>query len=254
MLVELLFWFHPFVWWIKSRLVEEQERACNEAVLRLGQDPHVYVESILKICEYYIPSPLACVSGITGADLKIRVRQIMTHHQAKRVTLTTKGILTLGGLLLLTFPFVLGSLQAKALEFEVVSIKPSAHIPHRMLVGCHGVDNRYPALAAMALPPLGRCVWYGYNLRALINRVYDVGLPYGQAKNLIIGGDKWLDDEDFDTEATVADPSSTTESQMIAMMQKMLADRFKLTFHYETKETTGLALVVGKVETHQVES
>ncbi len=29
MLVEAVFWFHPLVWWLESRLVEERERACD---------------------------------------------------------------------------------------------------------------------------------------------------------------------------------------------------------------------------------
>ena len=33
MLVEAAFWFHPLVWWIGSRLVDERERACDESVL-----------------------------------------------------------------------------------------------------------------------------------------------------------------------------------------------------------------------------
>jgi hypothetical protein len=40
-------------------------RACNKR--------QVYAESILKVCEFCIESPLPCVSGITGADLKKRV-------------------------------------------------------------------------------------------------------------------------------------------------------------------------------------
>src|SRR5215471_12198331 len=50
MLVEALFWFHPLVWWIGARLVEERERACDEAVLRLGSEPQIYAEGILKVC------------------------------------------------------------------------------------------------------------------------------------------------------------------------------------------------------------
>ena len=34
MVVEAIFWFHPAVWWIEARLVDERERACDEAVLR----------------------------------------------------------------------------------------------------------------------------------------------------------------------------------------------------------------------------
>ena len=39
MFVETVFWFHPLVWWIGKRMVEERERACDEEVLRLGSEP-----------------------------------------------------------------------------------------------------------------------------------------------------------------------------------------------------------------------
>ena len=39
MIVEAVFWFYPLVWWIGARLVEERERACDEAVLSLGNEP-----------------------------------------------------------------------------------------------------------------------------------------------------------------------------------------------------------------------
>ena len=37
MAVEAIFWFHPMVWWLGARLVEERELACDEEVLQLGQ-------------------------------------------------------------------------------------------------------------------------------------------------------------------------------------------------------------------------
>src|SRR5580765_2969518 len=46
MLVEAAFWFHPLVWWIGARLVDERERACDEVVMSLaGHDRRVYAES-----------------------------------------------------------------------------------------------------------------------------------------------------------------------------------------------------------------
>ncbi len=36
MVVETLFWFHPLLWWIRARLAEERERACDEDVVRPG--------------------------------------------------------------------------------------------------------------------------------------------------------------------------------------------------------------------------
>jgi len=64
-----LFWFHPLVWWIGAQMVEERELACDEDVLRLGNQPSVYAESILKVCQFYLESPLVCMAGVTGADL-----------------------------------------------------------------------------------------------------------------------------------------------------------------------------------------
>ncbi len=48
MVVEAIFWFHPLVWWMGARLLEERERACDEEVLEMGSEPQVYAESILN--------------------------------------------------------------------------------------------------------------------------------------------------------------------------------------------------------------
>jgi beta-lactamase regulating signal transducer with metallopeptidase domain len=86
MVVEAIFWFHPLVWWLGSRLVEERERACDEEVLQLGSEPQVYAESILKTCEFCLESPLACMAGVTGADLKKRIVRIMTRRLANKLS------------------------------------------------------------------------------------------------------------------------------------------------------------------------
>jgi hypothetical protein len=78
MLVEAIFWFHPLVWWIGARLLEERERACDESVVRSGSDPRIYAEGILRVCRSYLASDLACVAGVSGADLKLRLEAIMT--------------------------------------------------------------------------------------------------------------------------------------------------------------------------------
>jgi len=65
MIVEAIFWFHPLVWWLGARLVDERERACDEQVLESGSERHIYAESILKVCEFCVGSPLACVAGVT---------------------------------------------------------------------------------------------------------------------------------------------------------------------------------------------
>ena len=93
MMVEAVFWFHPLVWWISARLMEERERACDEEVLELGSEPQVYAESILKTCEFCVESPLACVSGVTGADLKKRIVRIMTAASQRTSSVSGRRLL-----------------------------------------------------------------------------------------------------------------------------------------------------------------
>jgi bla regulator protein blaR1 len=64
-LVEALFWFHPIVWLIGARLMDERERACDEAVLTTVAEPRRYAETIVQACRVFVESPLACVSGVT---------------------------------------------------------------------------------------------------------------------------------------------------------------------------------------------
>jgi bla regulator protein blaR1 len=40
--VETLFWFHPLVWWVGAKLMQERERACDEEVLLMGHEPEAY--------------------------------------------------------------------------------------------------------------------------------------------------------------------------------------------------------------------
>ncbi len=58
--------------------MEERERACDEEVLRLGSQPAVYAEGILKVCKFYLESPVVCVPGVTGSNIKKRIEEIMT--------------------------------------------------------------------------------------------------------------------------------------------------------------------------------
>src|SRR5260370_31720263 len=104
MLVEAAFWFYPLVWWLGARLVEERERACDEEVVAFGGDRHVYAESILKVCEFCLGSPLPCVSGVTGADLKKRMVHIMNDRILHNLGLARKLLLPPAAALALALP------------------------------------------------------------------------------------------------------------------------------------------------------
>ncbi|MBA2588755.1 MAG: M56 family metallopeptidase [Alphaproteobacteria bacterium] len=112
MAVEALFWFYPPVWLIGARLIAERERACDESVLADGHDPETYAGGILKVCKFCIQSPLACAPGATGADLKGRVRQIMTGAAARRLGLGKRALLAGAAALALGLPVMAGLLDS----------------------------------------------------------------------------------------------------------------------------------------------
>jgi beta-lactamase regulating signal transducer with metallopeptidase domain len=108
MIVEAFFWFHPLVWWIGGRLVEERERACDEAVLSLGTEPRDYAEAIVGICQRCVKLPLECVSGVTGANLKKRIEEIMRNRVVRRLNFARKLALAGAGIAAVGAPILVG--------------------------------------------------------------------------------------------------------------------------------------------------
>lgn len=113
MLVEALFWFFPLVWWLGARMILERERACDESALAAGNEPGTYAESILKVCKFCLHSPLPCMAGISGADLKERVEAIVSSRQILRLGRLHKGLLAVAASAALTAPLALGFLSSR---------------------------------------------------------------------------------------------------------------------------------------------
>jgi len=246
MIVEAIFWFHPLLWWVGARLVEEREHACDEEVLRLGSRPDVYAEGILKTCQFYLESPLVCMSGIAGADLTKRITRIMTQPLAKKLSLGRKALLAAAGMVAVAGPIVFGLINAPpgraqsqppagttAPAFEVASIKPD-----------HGGTGLF-RLGANA----GRFAADNVTLKFLLQFAYHV------RESQILGAPGWIDSEHYDIEAKGDDssaaaprklPSDEEETQLRLMLQSLLADRCKLTLHHETRELAIYALVLAK--------
>lgn len=114
MLITNLFWFHPLMWWLGARLVDERERACDEGVLDAGSDPKVYAGSILKVCAFYTQSPLLCAAGMSGADLKRRIETIMANRPAPRLSAAKKCLLAAIAAAAVAVPVLIGPASSSA--------------------------------------------------------------------------------------------------------------------------------------------
>jgi uncharacterized protein (TIGR03435 family) len=108
-------------------------------------------------------------------------------------------------------------------SFEVVSIKRA--VPDAF--GSSGEDGRNGFLKV-----------YNVSLKRSIRYAY--GMPETQ----IVGGPRWVDELRYDITARADQPIG--EPELLKMLQPLLADRFKLTFHRETRLIAGYTLAVAK--------
>jgi uncharacterized protein (TIGR03435 family) len=115
-----------------------------------------------------------------------------------------------------------------ARSFEVASVKPS----NPNAAGPLGA-------APMVLPALGRLTAQNVTLRMLVMFAYDKQ-PFQ-----LVGGPAWQNSNKFDIEARTQDVSTPLD-QMRIMMRGVLADRFQMTSHTETRDVPIYALVVAR--------
>jgi uncharacterized protein (TIGR03435 family) len=263
MLAEAAYWFHPLVWWIGARLVDERERACDEEVLSLGSEPRVYAEAILNVCKLYVESPLGCVSGVTGSNLNKRVEAIMTYRIVPGMTFAKKAVLAVAATAALAAPVVVGVMNAPgmraqsaapvAAKFDSASIQPCADgIP---------TDGRKRHPGNMQIVPLpfpvadgaaggsassGRLSANCQSLMDLIRSSY-VYFGNGQldlAQSVPIeGGPDWVNSDRYDISASAS--GSPSQDVMVGpMMQALLATTFKLSVHREVRQAPVYVLKV----------
>ena len=107
--------------------------------------------------------------------------------------------------------------------FEVASIKPSKPDERRSAL----VRGRQLAMTYCSLLDV---VMFGFDLHP----------------SQVVGGPSWLDTEKYDIVAEPEGEGAPSLQQWRAMLQKLLADRFRFTFHRDRKDLSAYAIVIAK--------
>jgi uncharacterized protein (TIGR03435 family) len=122
--------------------------------------------------------------------------------------------------------------DATQLTFDVVSIKP---------------NHTGPGPAMIVSPPdSDQIIVRNASLRMIIGEAYNIRLH-----DLITGLPGWADSEGYDMEAKIAESDAAAFHSLLPMqrnpmLQSVLASRFHMVSHFETKELPAYALVVVK--------
>jgi bla regulator protein BlaR1 len=232
MIVEALFWFHPLIWWLGIRIVDERERACDEQVLSEGHAPQSYAEGILKVCEHYLESRLACIAGVSGANLSERIEAIVKNRSIERLSAVRKLVVTLAACATIAVPVGVG-----------VFTSPHAHAQ----AGAPDTgEPNYRDVTIQSKQTIGKNaskVWFQLSG---IQRDYDglrsfIADAYGVADSQVAGWD-WSKEPGYDI--TAEDPKLLPPSGQYAVMRDLLAKRFGLVVRRGRKRMDGYALLI----------
>jgi uncharacterized protein (TIGR03435 family) len=114
-------------------------------------------------------------------------------------------------------------LLVQTLEFEVATIKP---------------NNSGSRNGGTTMPAIGRFQGTNVTLHELVARAY------GIRDFQIVGGPDWINDDRFDVAGKP--PESAPPQSQAAMLRELLAQRFKLAVHKETREQPVYSLVIAR--------
>jgi len=121
----------------------------------------------------------------------------------------------------------LGAQAPAATAFEVASVKPNKTGDGRVMLG---------------MQPGGRFNASNVPVRLLLRQAFNV------QDFQIVGGPDWLSSDRFDVVAKAPEGVEFTGDALRPMIRSLLADRFKLAFHNETREMPIYALVKARAD------
>ncbi|MDQ2843162.1 MAG: TIGR03435 family protein, partial [Acidobacteriota bacterium] len=205
------------------------------------------------VCKLYVESPQSCISGVMGSNLQGRIEAIMSYRIGRSLSRAKKLLLTSAGVAALTGPLVIGIAYSPAmhaqtqipdgplavssvssLAFEVASVKPYAFAKNEFAFGAPfrqspiRISGNRVAIQGL----LSGLVLTAYNLRTF----------------QLSGAPDWRNEtgrhQIFDIEAKAPGDSAPTIDEARRMLQALLAKRFQLALHLETRELPVYDLVV----------
>jgi bla regulator protein blaR1 len=242
-IVRALYWFHPLVWIAWRRLSLEAERACDDAVLRRSEAT-AYANQLVLLAERLASTatpPLLAMAACR--DLSTRVRAVLDGAQARG----RAGALPVATAIVAAALFIAAVAPLRAvrqvqgpldgapqppLAFETASVKPNKS----------GNEERYFRMD----PRGGSLTVTNMQLREMIRFAYQI-----QSFQLE-GGPDWIASDRFDILAKPEREVPGTgaffggQEPLRMMLRTLLADRFKLVMHKETKELPIFELVLAR--------
>ncbi|HUB80455.1 MAG TPA: M56 family metallopeptidase [Bryobacteraceae bacterium] len=217
-LAEALLFYHPAVWWISGHVRAEREHCCDDAAVALSGDVIGYANALAELAG--MPQMRLAAVAANGASLTDRIARLLG---GRRPAPARKSGTAAAAVLLAAAAIGLYAQETPRPTFQVASVKLNTDNP----------PNR------MQRPlPGGR--WSARNASVAMMIVTAYKVQHYQ----VVGGPPWMESEGFDIEAKA--DADAKAPQLLLMLQSLLADRFKLALHRESRELPVYNLVPAK--------
>jgi bla regulator protein blaR1 len=219
-----VYWFHPVVWAAWRRLRLEAEKACDDAVV-LEDDARDYASLLVSRAQPASSDQRPLLAMARRDDLTARVAALLDQTQ-------TRGPLSrrlAAGLIVIAAAAVFGIAPITVARAQTQAISPAP-------------STTFADASIKRLPPAqlrqfdGRITITGLTVQNLLTMAFGV--------RDVVNAPLWVRMDRFDIVANA--PLEITKTQESKNLQALLAERFKLVAHRETRDFPVYALVLAR--------
>ncbi len=254
-MVLLVVFYHPVMRWVKRRVAESREMVCDEMAAAVTTGRAEYAWSLVNLAEGSMVEDREFLVGILGkGPLEIRVERLVDTRvlwsRRYRVLSAVACMAMLAGAsvgVVLIAPKSFAQMVSSAgaseekLEFDVASIrqnksgappagdKPGSNVP----LGPGDVYRPSGGILRATNLPLLAYIEFAYRMTDYQEESLRASMP------------GWVVTDRFNIEARTENRSATKD-QLRGMMRSLLAERFKLAVHYQTRQVPVFALVMAR--------
>jgi uncharacterized protein (TIGR03435 family) len=218
--VEALLFYHPAVWWVSGHMRAEREHCCDDVAVAMAGDALTYARALAEVEARRAPAARLAMSA-AGGSLAQRIARVLGRPPASSGGTAPALLLVVLGI---AISYGLFAQTETRPAFQAASIKKGlSNLPRQMIVRPE---------------PGGILRAENATLLLLIQNAYRL-----QAFQ-VVGGPDWINTEGYNIEAKPDGP--VDREQMWKMAQTLLAERFHLALHRETRDVAGYALIAAK--------
>ena len=141
-IVEALFFFHPGVWWVSSRIREEREHCCDDVVVELVGEAATYAEALTALAAWHGRATRPALGAADGRLLR-RIRRLLEPpHESPPSRLASLAFLSMTAAAALTIAVV--SPAASATPGRV-AFEPQAPVSNQQVRRTDHFEIQYAA-------------------------------------------------------------------------------------------------------------